>query len=177
MTKDRGASSLSHSFNTFLFFLSSPLPPTSHCAPNISMKGMFLCTVTIQFSVFLCRLIGGDTRVVAKESIHGPEGSSLTLTDASAATTLGPLHRTLQVFQVFDCNFLSFCQKGFFPKPSLLQKQHPYPCGPQPSFSYLINSFWQKGKIPLEHLGACALFWPKFEVVLWSQQSFLIYCC
>lgn len=36
--------------------------------------------------------------MVAKESIHGPEGSSLTLTDASATTTLGPLHRTLQVF-------------------------------------------------------------------------------
>lgn len=36
--------------------------------------------------------------MVAKESIRGPEGSSLTLTDASAAATLGPLHRALQVF-------------------------------------------------------------------------------
>lgn len=52
--KNRGTSSLSHPFNTFLFCL---LPPTSHCAPNISMKGMFLCTVTIQFFLFLCRLI------------------------------------------------------------------------------------------------------------------------
>lgn len=73
---------------------------------------------------------------------------------------------------VFNCSFLSFCHKGSFPKPSVLQQ--PHPCAPQPGSD---QQRLAEGEIPLENRSASASFWPKFEAVLWSWQSFLIYYC
>lgn len=110
-------------------------------------------------------------------NIHCPECASAETCRCPSSPAPLPSTQSSASILGFNCDFLSFCHKVPFPKPSLLQQQHPYPCGPQPSSCYLINSFWQKGKVLLKRLSASASFWPKFEVVLWSWQSFLIYCC
>lgn len=79
-------------------------------------------------------------------NIHCPECSSAEACRCPSSPAPLPSTQSSASIIVFDCNFLSFCHKGSFPKPSPLQQQHPYPCGPQPTSSYLINSVWQKGK-------------------------------
>lgn len=179
------ASGLSLPCNTFLFFLSSALPTpsppltvlqTSHWKERFYVPqqlGFPFSSVNLTVRNREWRLRRAQQKQILSNK-HCPECPSADTCKCPSSPAPSPSTQSSASVSVLDCSFLSFYHKGSFPKPSLLQKQHPYPCGPQPSSSYLINSFWQKGKILLEHSSACASFWPKVEVVLWSWQTFLI---
>lgn len=131
-----------------LSFLQNHRMVFPHRAPHISLEGMFLCTVTVQVSIFLCSFVSEEHRAVSADTGTHPLSRALFSRAWQMPSSPAPLPSTQSSASIlgFDYNFHSFWHKGSFPKPSLLQQQHPHLCGPQPSSSYLINSFWQREK-------------------------------
>lgn len=179
------ASGLSLLCNAFLLFLSSALPtpsPPLVVLQTSCWEERFYIPQQLGFQFSSVDLTVRNTawwlrRAQQKRILSTspcPECSSAESRRCPRSPAPWPSTQSSASVSALDCSSLRFYHKGSLPKPSLLQQQHLYPCGPQPSSSYLINSFWQKGESLLEHSSARASFWPKVEVALWSWQTFLI---